>query len=179
MLGTQKTNTNFIWLILLLQVMSCLFFTYDVIKDVAVHAKDNTPYSEEEAVHTIFEFFAVLGLLFGSVTMWRTLEYNLQLNVKASETIEIQKGHFDEIALSRFNFWKFTASEKDVARLILRGLSLKDIAEARGVSVGTIKAQINSIFRKSKTENRAAFLGLFIDEFLEETISNQGNLSSR
>jgi len=173
MLKNRGVRPGFLGIVLLLQVMSCLFFTYDVIKDVAVHTKNNAPYSEEEAIHTIFEFFAVVGLLFGSVTMWRTLEYNLQLNVKANETIEIQKGHFDEIALSRFNSWEFTASEKDVAKLILRGLSLKEIAEARGVSIGTIKAQTNSIFRKSKTENRAAFLGLFIDEFLDDSINNK------
>ena len=63
--------------------------------------------------------------------------------------------------------------------VLFEGWGLKGIAEARGVSVGTIKAQINSIFRKSKTGNRAAFLGLFIDEFLDESISNEGNLSSR
>ena len=72
----------------------------------------------------------------------------------------------------RLLIWAFTNSETDVAKLILRGMSLKEIAEARTVSIGTIKAQTNSILKKSGAENRAAFLGLFIDEFLDDTLNN-------
>ena len=170
MLGSSHTQTSFLGIVLLLQVMSCLFFTYDVIRDIVEHSSDNLPYTEADAIHTIFEFIAVVGLLFGSISMWQTLQHNIQMNAKAAETIEIQKGHFDEIAQSRFHSWMFTNSEMDVAKLILRGLSLKEIAAARSVSVGTVKAQTNAILKKSGAENRAAFLGLFIDEFLDDTI---------
>jgi len=168
--GSSLTKPNFLGTILLLQIMSCLFFTYDVIKDIVEHASDNLPYTEADAIHTTFEFIAVVGLLFGSISMWQTLQHNIQKNAEAAETIEIQKGHFDEIAQSRFHIWMFTNSEMDVAKLILRGLSLKEIAAARSVSVGTVKAQTNAILKKSGVQNRAAFLGLFIDEFLDDTI---------
>jgi len=170
-----KAKSSFLGIILMLQVVSCLFFTYDVIKDITEHAKNDLPYSESDVVHTFFETIAVVGLLFGSVSMWRSLQHSIQLNARATETIEIQKGHFDDVAQSRFHAWSFTHSEMDVAKLILRGLSLKEMAAARSVSVGTIKAQINSILRKSGAENRAAFLGLFIDEFLDDSLgdSNQ------
>ncbi len=168
--GSSYTKPNFMGTILLLQVTSCLFFTYDVIKDIVEHASDNLPYSEADAIHTTFEFIAVVGLLFGSISMWQTLQHNIQKNAEAAETIEIQKGHFDEVAQSRFHIWMFTNSEMDVAKLILRGLSLKEIAAARSVSLGTVKAQTNAILKKSGVQNRAAFLGLFIDEFLDDTI---------
>ena len=168
--GSSYTKPNFLGTILLLQIMSCLFFTYDVIKDIVEHASDNLPYTEADAIHTTFEFIAVVGLLFGSISMWQTLQHNIQKNAEAAETIEIQKGHFDEIAQSRFHIWMFTNSEMDVAKLILRGLSLKEIAAARSVSLGTVKAQTNAILKKSGVQNRAAFLGLFIDEFLDDTI---------
>jgi len=167
---SSHIKPSFLGAILLLQVMSCLFFTYDVIKDIFDHFIDNLPYTEADAVHTTFEFIAVVGLLFGSISMWQTLQHKIQLNAVAAETIEIQKGHFDEIAQSRFKSWMFTNSEMDVANLILRGLSLKEIAAARSVSVGTVKAQTNAILKKSGVENRAAFLGLFIDEFLDDSI---------
>ena len=168
--GSSHAKPSFLGIILLLQVMSCLFFTYDVIKDIVEHSSDNLPYTEADAIHTTFEFIAVVGLLFGSISMWQTLQHNIQMNAEAAETIEIQKGHFDEITQSRFHIWMFTNSEMDVAKLILRGLSLKEIAAARSVSLGTVKAQTNAILKKSGVENRAAFLGLFIDEFLDDTI---------
>ena len=175
MLSITKLKPSFLGVVLLLQITSCVFFTYDVIKDILEHATNNVPYSEANAVHTIFEFMAVVGLLFGSVLLWRALQNTIQLNAINKETIEIQKGHFDEVASSRFGAWNFTPSEMDVAKLILRGLTLKEIAGARSVSIGTVKAQTNSILKKSGSSNRAAFLGLFIDEFLDDTIASNNN----
>ena len=172
MTNTHSGRQSFLRATLFLQVVSCLFFTFDVIKDVTEHMRNNIPYAGTEAIHMLFEFVAVVGLLLGSVSMWRALQHNIQLNMQANETIKIQRGHFDEVALTRFKVWAFTNSETDVAKLILRGMSLKEIAEARTVSIGTIKAQTNSILKKSGAENRAAFLGLFIDEFLDDTLNN-------
>ena len=179
MSDSKKNKYSFIAIILFMQIISCLFFTYDVIKDIFEHIIHNQAYSEADAIHTIFEFIAVIGLLFGSITLWKSLEYNIQLNAKAVQTIEIHKGHFDQVAQSRFQIWVFTHSEKDVAKLILRGLSLKEIAEARSVSVGTIKAQVNSILKKSGAKNRADFLGLFIDEFLDDSILEESKSVSK
>ena len=165
-----RNQPKFLGFVLFLQVLSCIFFTYDVIKDISEHTLHRIPYSEADAIHTSFEFLAVIGLLFGSISMWNSLQTSIHSNIKAIETINIQKGYFDEVAQARYVEWKFTKSEMDVARLILRGLSLKEIAVARNVSIGTVKSQTNAILKKSGTENRAGFLGLFIDEFLDESL---------
>jgi DNA-binding NarL/FixJ family response regulator len=44
-------------------------------------------------------------------------------------------------------------------------LTLKEIAGARSVSIGTVKAQTNSILKKSGSSNRAAFLGCSLTSF--------------
>ena len=165
------TKPTYLKTILFLQVVSCLFFSYDITADIVAHIEQDNAYSNAEIIHTIFELVAVIALLLGSVSLWTLLNRYIQINAQASETIEMQKGHFDEVALARFNAWELSKAEKEVATLILRGLSLKDIASCRSVSIGTVKSQTSSIFKKTNTENRAAFLGLFIDEFVDDRLN--------
>jgi DNA-binding NarL/FixJ family response regulator len=47
-----------------------------------------------------------------------------------------------------------TTAEKEVAALVLEGLSNQDIAEVRGTSVRTIANQVAAIFRKLKVTAR-------------------------
>jgi DNA-binding NarL/FixJ family response regulator len=47
-----------------------------------------------------------------------------------------------------------TKAEKDVAALVLEGLSNREIAKARGTSVRTIANQVAAIFRKLKVTAR-------------------------
>lgn len=44
--------------------------------------------------------------------------------------------------------------EKDVARLLARGVSNKEIARALGIEVVTVKRHVGNIFRKLGVENR-------------------------
>ena len=55
-----------------------------MIKDIFEHFIDNLPYTEADAVHTTFELIAVVGLLFGSISMWQTLQHKLQFNAEAA-----------------------------------------------------------------------------------------------
>ena len=64
----------------------------------------------------------------------------------------------------QFQAWGLTAAESDVAGLILKGLSLKQIAEARSTSEATIRQQAQSAYRKSGLSNRAEFAAFFLDD---------------
>jgi DNA-binding NarL/FixJ family response regulator len=57
---------------------------------------------------------------------------------------------------------RITHRERQVLRLLLRGLSNKEIAEEMGVSPGTINSHLDSIYRKLGCSNRleAAFTAL-------------------
>jgi DNA-binding NarL/FixJ family response regulator len=44
--------------------------------------------------------------------------------------------------------FKLTASESEVASLMLRGLSRREIADARGVSEGTVHTQMRALYAK-------------------------------
>ena len=77
------------------------------------------------------------------------------------------RGNFDEVLRDKFKEWSLTAAERDVTLLIIRGLSVADIAAARNTAQGTIKAQSTSIFRKIGVGFKTELMSVIIDEFLD------------
>lgn len=75
--------------------------------------------------------------------------------------------------------WELTPAEKEIALLVLKGRTNKEIAQARKTSDHTIKQQTSAIYRKSGFKSRAEmsahFLGELFPDF-ESTLApaNQG-----
>lgn len=66
----------------------------------------------------------------------------------------------------QFTTWKLTAAEKTTALLLLKGLSLKDIATVRGVSEKTVKQHNLTIYQKSGLAGRAELSAFFLQDLL-------------
>jgi DNA-binding CsgD family transcriptional regulator len=67
---------------------------------------------------------------------------------------------------SQFSQWQFSASESQIALLLMKGLSLQEIADARGAKIGTVKSQCSSIYRKSELANRSELVSFFMEDLL-------------
>jgi DNA-binding CsgD family transcriptional regulator len=67
---------------------------------------------------------------------------------------------------NQFESWGLTAAEQDVGRLLLKGLSHKEIALLRATSDATVRQQAQSIYRKASLPGRSAFSAYFLDDFL-------------
>jgi DNA-binding CsgD family transcriptional regulator len=65
----------------------------------------------------------------------------------------------------QFGSWGVTKAEEEVGLLILRGLSHKQIAVARGTSEATVRQQAQSIYEKSGLPGKAALLSFFLEGF--------------
>ncbi len=68
---------------------------------------------------------------------------------------------------AHFEDWQFSEAEREVTRLILKGCSIAEIAEIRDSKQGTIKAQTNSIYKKSGYAGKAQLLSAFLEELSE------------
>ncbi|HET9240777.1 MAG TPA: LuxR C-terminal-related transcriptional regulator [Oligoflexus sp.] len=66
----------------------------------------------------------------------------------------------------QFSTWNLTAAEKETAFLLLKGLSLKDIAQVRGVSEKTVKQHNLTIYQKSGLAGRAELSAFFLQDLL-------------
>ena len=64
----------------------------------------------------------------------------------------------------QFADWRLTASECDVATLMLKGLSHKEIAQVRNSSAATVRQQAAAIYGKSGLTSRAELAAYFLED---------------
>jgi DNA-binding CsgD family transcriptional regulator len=62
--------------------------------------------------------------------------------------------------------WRLSPSEKEVAFLLLKGLSLKEVATARGTSERTVRKQALAVYAKSGVGGRAELSAFFLEDLL-------------
>ena len=62
--------------------------------------------------------------------------------------------------------WKLTTAEKDVAFLLLKGLSLKEIASARNTTEKTARVQSMAIYAKAGLAGRSELSAFFLEDLL-------------
>lgn len=66
----------------------------------------------------------------------------------------------------QFDRWELTEAERDVALMLLRGLSHQQIAGVRGVSERTVRQQAHLLYRKAGFSSRADLAAFFLDGLL-------------
>lgn len=62
--------------------------------------------------------------------------------------------------------WGLTPAEKGVALLLLKGLSHKEVASARGVSEATARQQATAVYRKAGLSGRHDLAAFFLEDLL-------------
>jgi len=129
-----------------------------------------TPHVGPMTFGELVEMLAAVGLFPGVFLGARLLRDTLARSARAEERLAELSGAFMETVEHQFTAWGLTAAERDVAFCLLKGLSTLDIAGLRNTSEGTVKAQMNSVYRKAKVANRAQLVSLFIDDLLSDEL---------
>lgn len=81
------------------------------------------------------------------------------------ETQTHLKGVGDAIG-REFSRWNLSIAERDVALLLLKGMTHKEIAALRTTSERTVREQARSIYRKAGLNSRAALSAYFLEDLL-------------
>ncbi len=101
-----------------------------------------------------------------TLTVVRELEVaRLQGQRWREDARTLLKGLGDAID-EQFTRWNLTEAEREVALLLLKGLSLKEIAQIRSTSERTIRAQAQSLYGKAGVTGRAALSAFFLEDLL-------------
>ncbi len=66
----------------------------------------------------------------------------------------------------QFTDWNLSHSERDVALLLLKGLSHKEIATIRNTSEKTVRQQAGQVYEKAHLEGRAQLSAFFLEDLL-------------
>jgi len=70
------------------------------------------------------------------------------------------------VVSQQFSEWGLTDSEKEVGWLLLKGLSLKEIAIVRDTQEKTVRQQASALYKKAGVSGRHAFSAWFIEDIL-------------
>mgnify|MGYP002700136595 CR=1 FL=1 len=84
----------------------------------------------------------------------------------ASTAVAEAKHRLAEVIAQQLQEWALTTSEKEIAQLLLKGFSLKEIAALRGTAEKTIRQQASAIYKKSGVSGRHSFSAWFMEDFL-------------
>ncbi|PIQ96506.1 MAG: hypothetical protein COV67_09185 [Nitrospinae bacterium CG11_big_fil_rev_8_21_14_0_20_56_8] len=118
------------------------------------------------ANHTLFESIAVLGhgavLVFIGVTFRRALQENRTFRAASGRAT----GEFLQIMVRQMRDWGLTDSELEIATMLIKGLTIKEIAEIRTTKAGTIKSQCNAVYRKASVNSRNELAAFFIEDLM-------------
>lgn len=82
---------------------------------------------------------------------WRTKTFSLTRDMHSAISHQLSK-------------WGLTDAESDVAFLLLKGLSIKEIATLRKTSERTTRQQTAAIYQKSKLNGRAELAAFFLED---------------
>lgn len=66
--------------------------------------------------------------------------------------------------------WQLSAAEKEVAFLLLKGLSLKEIAAARRTTEKTARVQSSAVYTKSGLAGRSELSAFFLEDLLPPVV---------
>jgi DNA-binding CsgD family transcriptional regulator len=65
---------------------------------------------------------------------------------------------------TQFDAWRLTPAEADVAGLLLKGATIREIAALRRTSEATIRQQAQGVYRKSGLASRAELSAFFLED---------------
>lgn len=150
-----------------LMAVSAIFFFSDALWDINEHISESIRYSPLEMVHLILEILASVALALSVVDNNKRIKKLKLENNYQSTTLHYLKKDFEALMHSKFEAWGLTQAERDTVMLMLKGLTNDDIANVRDVTVGTVKAQSHSAFKKAGLKSRHELLAVFIDEFVD------------
>jgi DNA-binding CsgD family transcriptional regulator len=130
--------------------------------------------------HLALEIGIMAVALAGTVALWgqlfttrrraRTLHRDLvraeaDLARFRAESQQHLRGLSDAID-RQLDRWGLSAAEREVALLLLKGLTHKDLAEVRGTSERTARQQALAVYRKAGLAGRAELSAFFLEDLL-------------
>ena len=67
---------------------------------------------------------------------------------------------------NQFAYWKLTPAETEVGFLLLKGFSLKEVADMRKTKLKTVQQQSQSIYQKTGLASRSELAAFFLEDLL-------------
>ena len=145
------------------------------------------------SVHALFEMAWMAIAVGTSLFLWRGW-WRSKRSLRATEAVLAERGAerdawraSAEAALAglgraideRFMTWELTPAEREVAVLLLKGRSHKQIAYATGRSERTVRQHAVAVYQKSGLNGRAELAAFFLEDLMvPSTVPDQGEVAA-
>lgn len=130
--------------------------------------------------HILVEGIVMALALLGSVALWAQLRSTKQHVSQLSRDLESAKHEAErfrqeahealqglgEAIDGQFERWALSGAEREVALLLLKGLSHKEAAAVRSTTETTIRQQALAVYRKAGLKNRSELSAFFLEDLL-------------
>ncbi len=143
-----------------LQSLCAAYFLVDVLHDVLAGGQGSFE------AFLVAETLATLALIAGIAFEIRVLFRLLERKAHLEQQVSLAARAFHDVVDARFAQWGLTAAERDVAHFTVKGMSISEIAGLRHSAAGTVKSQLNAIYRKAGVGNRGELLSLLIEDLV-------------
>jgi DNA-binding CsgD family transcriptional regulator len=152
-----------------------IFFTTFFIVDITYDLKEGIPLAHIWHEAALF-FIALVATLWQIRVIVQKNKHIQSLNMELLETKQSYqewkaKTHASSVQLGQmidneFGVWHLSQSEKDVALLLIKGFSMKEIADLRSTHEKTVRQQATSIYKKSGLSGRQELAAFFLEDLL-------------
>ena len=136
------------------------FFIFDIVGDLIS--------GEDGFFHITIEFLVFIAI---SIVLYFEIKHvkslGKEIRVEKTKTARLA-GELLSVMKEQFCLWSLTPSESEVALLLIKGLSMKEIALARHVKEKTVRSQATSIYSKSGHTGRHELVAHFIEDLMHE-----------
>jgi DNA-binding CsgD family transcriptional regulator len=108
-----------------------------------------------------------LNVTRADLSVTRTDLSNTRADLQAIDSkMQQASRQYGEVIQEQLTTWDFTQSEKEVALLLLKGLSFEEIANVRDTKEKTVRQQASAVYRKSGLNGRHELAAWFFEDFL-------------
>lgn len=126
-----------------------------------------------EGIVALISMIGVFYLLKGTFQLKSSLESEREISTTLKEESKMwqdrSRKYLDGLSSSideQLSKWGLTKSEKEIAFLLLKGFSFKEIGEVRGTTEKTARSQSAVIYSKAGLNNRSQLSAFFLEDLL-------------
>lgn len=135
-----------------------MVFTNDLYLDVVVEG--------QPLKHLFLEGFVLCSIVLVLIfEIGRVLKLSSKVSATNNQIYQLKK-HLSDVIRDEFKNWKLTRTEQEIALILIKGLSMQEIGDARGVKEKSVRHRATSIYAKANVANRYELTSYFIEDLL-------------
>lgn len=158
---------------MLVSLISYIAFSLFFIIDIYLDLEESIPLSH--VWHEVLLLIVSLSAL--TWQLWVIFQKNKHIANISSELLSAKKSYQEwkersqasskeirNMIDQQFKDWSLTESEKDVAMLLIKGFSMKEIAEFRNGQEKTVRQHASSVYKKAGLSGRQELAAFFLED---------------